>query len=52
MIFEDEKYGQKWIKKMDQFYFECWQQTLLLQKIKQKKQGGNNLCWFLPKTIQ
>jgi len=24
---------------MEEFYFECWQQTLFLQKIKQKKYG-------------
>jgi hypothetical protein len=36
---------------MNEFYFERWQQMLFLQIIEQKKQGGNNLCWFLSKTI-
>ncbi len=39
-----------WVK-MEEFYFECWQQTLFLQKIKQKKYGRNNLCWFLSKQF-
>jgi hypothetical protein len=34
------------------FIFEPWQQTLFLQIIEQMKQGENNLCWFLSKTIQ
>jgi hypothetical protein len=36
---------------MDEFYSKCWQQTVFLQIIEQKKQGGNNLCWFFSKTI-
>jgi len=43
MIFMDEK--------MDEFYSERWHKTLFLQIIEQKKQGGNNLCWCLSKTI-
>jgi hypothetical protein len=30
---------EKWIVKMDELYFECWQQTLFLQKIEKKKQS-------------
>ncbi len=43
MIFMDEN--------MDELYFECWQQMLFLWKIEQKKQGRNNLCWFLSKQF-
>jgi len=43
MIFMDEKF--------DEFDSECWQNTLFLWKIEQKKQGRNNLCWFLSKQF-
>jgi hypothetical protein len=33
--------------KMDEFFNESWEQTLVLQKNEQKKQGGNFLCWFI-----
>jgi hypothetical protein len=38
-------------EKMNKLYSERWQQALFLQKIKQKKQGRNNLCWFLSKQF-
>jgi hypothetical protein len=35
--------------KMDDFFHECWPQ-MFLQKIKQKKQDGKKLCWFVLKN--
>jgi hypothetical protein len=39
-----------WMKK-DELYYERWQLSLFLQRIEQKKHGGNNLCWFLSKQF-
>ncbi len=36
---------------MDELYSKCWQEMLFLQKLEQKKQGQNNLCWFLLKQF-
>jgi hypothetical protein len=35
----EENYARcSWMNKnMDEFYYECWQQTLFLQKFEQKK---------------
>ncbi len=38
-------------EKKDERYYECCQQTLFLWKIEQKKQGQNQLCWFLSKQF-
>jgi len=42
----DEKRMKKY-----EIYPEYCQQMLFLWKIEQKKQGQNNLCWFLCKQI-
>jgi hypothetical protein len=44
-------YGLKYGLKKDELYYECCQQMLFLQKIEQKKQGQNHLCWFLSKQF-
>jgi len=38
-----------WKMKMDELFNDCWQYTICLQKIEQKK-SGTNLCWFLLKN--
>jgi hypothetical protein len=35
----------------DELYSKHWQLSLLLQKLEQKKEGGNNLCFFLSKQF-